>query len=318
MVKRIFTKRLGLALVSIFFAVLLFLTANSVNYSSRNQTSGLLQTYSHTLENVPIDIKYDSNKYFISGYSYDTEVYLTSTNRVKLDSEINDDTRHFKVVADLSNAREGTNRVPLEVKDLPSGVSAESSPTTITVNVGKKKTKTFRVEGKVTADQIADGYRLEKVSTGVSEVEVTSDEATINQIDHVAAILPEEQILSKDYSSMVTLQAVSESGKILPSIINPTKTDLDVDVGELSKTVPIVVELIGQLNNSLSDIRYELQTKEAVVYGKQAELDKTPYVKVKVNISDVTKDTTKTVNLSAGKLKVSPDKVAVKLTAKKK
>lgn len=318
MFKRIFTKRLWLALVSIFFAILLFLTANSVNYSSRNHTSGLLQTYSHTLENVPIDIKYDSNKYFISGYSYDTEVYLTSTNRVKLDSEINDDTRHFKVVADLSNAREGTNRVPLEVKNLPSGVSAESSPTTITVNVGKKKTKTFRVEGKINADQIADGYRLAKVSTGVSEVEVTSDEVTINQIDHVAAILPEEEILSKDYSSTVTLQAVSENGKILPSIINPTKTDLDVDVEELSKKVPIVVELTGQLNSNLSDIRYELQTKEAVVYGKQAELDKTAYVKVKVNISDVTKDTTKTVSLSAGNLKVSPDKVTVKLTAKKK
>ncbi|MGT2925003.1 CdaR family protein [Streptococcus caviae] len=318
MFKRIFTKRLWLALVSIFFAILLFLTANSVNYSSRNHTSGLLQTYSHTLENVPIDIKYDSDKYFISGYSYDTEVYLTSTNRVKLDSEINNDTRHFKVVADLSNAREGTNRVPLEVKDLPSGVSAESSPTTITVNVGKKKTKTFRVEGKISANQIADGYRLAKVSTGVSEVEVTSDEATINQIDHVAAILPEEEILSKDYSSTVTLQAVSESGKILPSIINPTKTDLDVDVEELSKQVPIVVELTGQLSSNLSDIRYELQTKEAVVYGKQAELDKTAYVKVKVNISDVTKDTTKTVSLSAGDLKVSPDKVTVKLTAKKK
>ena len=85
MFKRFFTKRLWLTLVSIFFAILLFLTANSVNYGSRNQTTGLLQTYNHTLENVPIDIKYDSNKYFISGYSYDTEVYLTSTNRVKLD-----------------------------------------------------------------------------------------------------------------------------------------------------------------------------------------------------------------------------------------
>jgi len=141
MFKRFFTKRLWLTLVSIFFAILLFLTANSVNYGSRNQTTGLLQTYNHTLENVPIDIKYDSNKYFISGYSYDTEVYLTSTNRVKLDSEINNDTRHFKVVADLSNAKEGTNKVPLEIKDLPSGVSAEASPTTINVTVGKKKTK---------------------------------------------------------------------------------------------------------------------------------------------------------------------------------
>ena len=306
MFKRFFTKRLWLTLVSIFFAILLFLTANSVNYGSRNQTTGLLQTYNHTLENVPIDIKYDSNKYFISGYSYDTEVYLTSTNRVKLDSEINNDTRHFKVVADLSNAKEGTNKVPLEIKDLPSGVSAEASPTTINVTVGKKKTKTFKVVGKVSDNQIADGYKLKKISTSASEVEVTSDESTIEQIDHVVAVLPENQVLSKDYSGSVTLQAVSENGKILPSIIDPTKTDLEV------------VELTGQINSSLSDIRYELATKEVLVYGKQENLEKISYIKAKVNISDVTKDTTKTIPLAADNLKISPAKVTVKLTAKKK
>ncbi|WP_019319204.1 CdaR family protein [Streptococcus mutans] len=318
MFKRFFTKRLWLTLVSIFFAILLFLTANSVNYGSRNQTTGLLQTYNHTLENVPIDIKYDSNKYFISGYSYDTEVYLTSTNRVKLDSEINNDTRHFKVVADLSNAKEGTNKVPLEIKDLPSGVSAEASPTTINVTVGKKKTKTFKVVGKVSDNQIADGYKLKKISTSASEVEVTSDESTIEQIDHVVAVLPENQVLSKDYSGSVTLQAVSENGKILPSIIDPTKTDLEVDVEELSKKVPIIVELTGQINSSLSDIRYELATKEVLVYGKQENLEKISYIKAKVNISDVTKDTTKTIPLAADNLKISPAKVTVKLTVKKK
>ena len=306
MFKRFFTKRLWLTLVSIFFAILLFLTANSVNYGSRNQTTGLLQTYNHTLENVPIDIKYDSNKYFISGYSYDTEVYLTSTNRVKLDSEINNDTRHFKVVADLSNAKEGTNKVPLEIKDLPSGVSAEASPTTINVTVGKKKTKTFKVVGKVSDNQIADGYKLKKISTSASEVEVTSDESTIEQIDHVVAVLPENQVLSKDYSGSVTLQAVSENGKILPSIIDPTKK------------VPIIVELTGQINSSLSDIRYELATKEVLIYGKQENLEKISYIKAKVNISDVTKDTTKTIPLAADNLKISPAKVTVKLTAKKK
>ncbi|EHJ52897.1 YbbR-like domain-containing protein [Streptococcus macacae] len=319
MVRRIFTKKIGLIIVSVFFAVLLFLTANSVNYGSKNQPKGLLQTYSHTLENVPIDIKYDSDKFFISGYSYDTEVYLTSTNRVKLDSEINSDTRNFKVVADLTKATEGTRKFPLEVKNLPDGVTAETSPANITVTVGKKQTKTFPVEGQVSANQLAGGYQLKNIKTGVSEVKVTSDEATISQIDHVIAALPDNKILSENYSGSVTLQAVSSNGKILPSIINPTKTQLNVEVAELSKTVPIVVELTGQMKDNVSDIRYELDTKGAVVFGKQEDLDKINSIKVKVDISDVSKDTTKTVNLSAGNhLKVSPNKVSVKLTAKKK
>ena len=40
--------------------------------------------------------------------------------------------------------------------------------------------------------------------------------------------------------------------------------------------------------------------------------------KKSLNISDVTKDTTKTIPLAADNLKISPAKVTVKLTAKKK
>lgn len=92
-----------LILISFFLALLLFLTA-TVNTTNKvgTQISGATETYTHTLTNVPIDLKYDNDKYFVSGYSYEAKVYLSSVNRVKLDSEINSDTRQFKVVADLS------------------------------------------------------------------------------------------------------------------------------------------------------------------------------------------------------------------------
>ena len=176
--------------------------------------SGATETYTHTLTNVPIDIKYDSDKYFISGYSYETEVYLTSINRVKLDSEINSDTRSFKVVANLTKYGEGTQTVPLKVTNLPTGVTATASPSHISVTIGKKKTKTFAVKGEVDSNQIASGYELKKVSTDLSEVEVTSDESIINQIDHVVAKLPESEVLDSDYSGRVALQAVAADAHI--------------------------------------------------------------------------------------------------------
>ena len=57
-----------------------------------------------------MDIKYDSDKYFISGYSYDAEVYLTATTQLALTTETSSDTRHFKLVADLSNLGQGTSQ----------------------------------------------------------------------------------------------------------------------------------------------------------------------------------------------------------------
>ncbi|GAB6885752.1 MULTISPECIES: YbbR-like domain-containing protein [Streptococcus] len=317
--KKFFNSQFWLVIVSIFLSLLLFLAATTSNYTHvGSQVSGATETYTHTLTNVPIDIKYDSDKYFISGYSYETEVYLTSINRVKLDSEINNDTRSFKVVADLTGLGEGTQTVPLKVMNLPSGVTATASPNNISVTIGKKKTKTFNVQGKVDVSQLAPGFELKKVSTDVSEVEVTSDESIIDQIDHVVANLPENEVLNGNYSGRVALQAVSADGTILASAINPSKARLEVSVKKLTKTVPVRVKLTGKMNDKLSDISYNLNQDQVTISGSQAALDAVNEVVATVNVSNITKDTSLSVNLAADNVSVEPSVVTVQLTATKK
>lgn len=317
--KKFFNSQFWLVIVSIFLSLLLFLAATTSNYTHvGSQVSGATETYTHTLTNVPIDIKYDSDKYFISGYSYETEVYLTSINRVKLDSEINNDTRSFKVVADLTGLGEGTQTVPLKVMNLPSGVTATASPNNISVTIGKKKTKTFNVQGKVDVSQLAPGFELKKVSTDVSEVEVTSDESIIDQIDHVVANLPENEVLNGNYSGRVALQAVSADGTILASAINPSKARLEVSVKKLTKTVPVRVKLTGKMNDRLSDISYNLNQDQVTISGSQAALDAVNEVVATVNVTNITKDTSLSVNLAADNVSVEPSVVTVQLTATKK
>lgn len=317
--KKFFNSQFWLVIVSIFLSLLLFLAATTSNYTHvGSQVSGATETYTHTLTNVPIDIKYDSDKYFISGYSYETEVYLTSINRVKLDSEINNDTRSFKVVADLTGLGEGTQTVPLKVMNLPSGVTATASPNNISVTIGKKKTKTFNVQGKVDVSQLAPGFELKKVSTDVSEVEVTSDESIIDQIDHVVANLPENEVLNGNYSGRVALQAVSADGTILASAITPSKARLEVSVKKLTKTVPVRVKLTGKMNDKVSDISYNLNQDQVTISGSQAALDAVNEVVATVNVSNITKDTSLSVNLAADNVSVEPSVVTVQLTATKK
>ena len=38
------------------------------------------ETYTNTVVNVPIDIQYDSEQYFISGFSSEVTVFLTGSN----------------------------------------------------------------------------------------------------------------------------------------------------------------------------------------------------------------------------------------------
>ena len=136
---------------SFFFALVLFVYATSSSYQNntgvRQVTS---ETYTNTVSNVPIDIKYDSENYFISGFTSEVSVALTGSNRVNLASEMQESTRKFRVVADLSKATEGTVEIPLKVENLPSGLTATVTPQKISVKIGKKASKKVEVRYLIT------------------------------------------------------------------------------------------------------------------------------------------------------------------------
>lgn len=316
--KKFYNSRLWLGLVSVFFAILLFLSAVSNSNNASSQKNNPVETFTQSITDVPIDMKYNSDKYFISDYSYGSQVYLSSTNSVKLDSEVNGDTRHFKIVADLTNSKPGKVSVPLKVSNLPIGLTAKVTPDRLTVTIGRKKTKSFPVTGGVDPKQIVSGYEIASITSTDKRVEVTSDESKIDLIDHVVAKLPDNVKLSSDYNDTVTLQAVSADGTILASSINPAKTDLEVKIKKISKTVPVSVLMTGQMSDRVSEIQPRLSRQTVVISGPREVLDTINEVTAKVDITDVTKSTSKTVTLSEESVTIEPSSLNVQLTVKKK
>lgn len=316
--KKFYNSRLWLGLVSVFFAILLFLSAVSNSNNASSQKNNPVETFTQSITDVPIDMKYNSDKYFISDYSYGSQVYLSSTNRVKLDSEVNGDTRHFKIVADLTNSKPGKVSVPLKVSNLPIGLTAKVTPDRLTVTIGRKKIKSFPVTGGVDPKQIVSGYEVASITSTDKRVEVTSDESKIDLIDHVVAKLPDNVKLSSDYNDTVTLQAVSADGTILASSINPAKTDLEVKIKKISKTVPVSVLMTGQMSDRVSEIQPRLSRQTVVISGPREVLDTINEVTAKVDITDVTKSTSKTVTLSEESVTIEPSSLNVQLTVKKK
>lgn len=305
-------------LVALFFAVTLFVTAWSGNTQNKSNSSSASNTFTQTIESVPVDIKYDSDNYFISGYSYDAEVYLTATTQLALTTEASSDTRHFKLVADLSNLGQGTSRVPIQVKNLPAGMSAQVSPSTLTATIGKKASKTFDVVANITPDKLANGYEVKKVSLDETKVEVTSSEDIINQIDHVQAVLEGNANMSDDYDGNLLLQAVSANGTVLASSISPAKVHAKITLRKLSKSVPVKVELTGEKASNVSSISYSFNSGHVTIVGSQEAMDKIDSITVPVDISHVTKDTTQTLKLSADGVTVQPSTVKVNLKVTQK
>lgn len=232
-------KQIGHLFLSAVIALVLFFYATTTNYkNSVSATNAAKQsteseTYIHTISSVPIDVKYDSDTYFISGFSSTVSVDLTGSNRVILQRETDESTRTFTVTADLTNLSEGTHTVDLVISNLPTGVNATLTPDAITVKIGKKVSKNVAVQGVISNSQLADGYSVSKVTVNISTVKVTTDEDTMSRIDRVEAVVPDATNLSEDYSGIATLQAVDSDGNVLPVVLSQDDATLQATITEI-------------------------------------------------------------------------------------
>ena len=227
-------RKIAYVVTSVFFSSLLFINATSVNFqnnSSARQVSS--ETYTNTLTNIPIDVKYNDSKYFVSGISSEVTVFLKGSNRVALASEMQASTRKFKVVADLSNLKEGQHEIALKVENLPSGLTATIEPQKVTAKIGKKK---FDVSVTIPDKQIAPGWNLSHVTFSEDKVSVTSDQDTLAKVDHVEAIFPEGDLLNNTYTATVSLKAVDSEGNDLPVIISPSELYMKVELKQTSSS----------------------------------------------------------------------------------
>ena len=225
-------RTVGHLTLSIFLALLLFFYATTTNYknSESSASNNESETYIHTLSGVPIDIEYDTNKYFISGFSSTVAVELRGSNRVLLQRESDESTRTFQVIADLRELTDGTQTVTLQLANLPPGVSATLAPDAITVKIGKKVSQSLAVEGVIYSNQLASGYSVSKVTVDVSSVKVTTDEETMAKIDHVEAVAVDISNLNSNYRGTAKLQAVDSDGNALPVVLSETEANIQVVV----------------------------------------------------------------------------------------
>ena len=225
-------RTVGHLTLSIFLALLLFFYATTTNYknSESSASNNESETYIHTLSGVPIDIEYDTNKYFISGFSSTVAVELRGSNRVLLQRESDESTRTFQVIADLRELTDGTQTVTLQLANLPPGVSATLAPDAITVKIGKKVSQSLAVEGVIYSNQLSSGYSVSKVTVDVSSVKVTTDEETMAKIDHVEAVAVDISNLDSNYSGTAKLQAVDSDGNALPVVLSETEANIQVVV----------------------------------------------------------------------------------------
>ncbi|EMF0394442.1 hypothetical protein JMQ84_000673 [Enterococcus hirae] len=299
--------------VALLFSIILYFNANG--QTMQNTLSGN-ESYSQTASDVSIQLLYDTDKYYIHGYENTTTVKLASANRIQLMAEANEDTRTFRVTADLAHLGEGTHEVPLKIKNLSSAVTAKLQPETITVTIEKKVTKDFEVKAILPTETTPSGYNLTETTVDPTKVTITTGDKTLAEIHQVVAKVNPSMITDDGVNSNVSVQALNSAGEPLSIVSDPVQVNVTSDAIKRKKTVSLYGIQQGTKGEGIKNYNFKFSELEAEVTGTTEQLAQLgDSIAVPIDISGITHRTTRTIQIPIEQgMSVSPKSVKVEIT----
>lgn len=318
MINKFLASKFFYILTSVFFAIILFFNASSTSIRNQGSNTAVGEVYTSTVTGVPVNLKYDTSKYFVSGSNNTARVQLSASNRIPVANEENPDTRTFFLSVDLSDVKTGTVDLPIRIEQLPNGVTATIEPKRLSVTVEEKATQEFVTSVNIDPAQVPAGYKITSTDLSVDKVEVTAGKNSIKNIKAIEASLPNDVTLTEDYSGTVTLHAVDSNGKVLPAQIKTTTAHLKVNIQKPSKRVPINFKMTGKLDDSLSEMKTSLSANTVIIYGKPSDLEKIDKIDAPLDITGIKTVMNKEIGLGGQGVEVNPGKITVTLTPVKK
>ena len=269
--------------VSLILAALLYVVVNYNDITSLYQTS--LKT-SRTVQNVAVYVQYDTQEYEISGIPTTTDVTITGdATSVTAASTING-----KVVADLTNLTEGTHAVTLIAEGFGDSVSTIVNPSNAVVTIKKKVTQQFSLSYDIIHRDKMDGiYNVGTPQFASSVVDVRASQDTLNQIAFVKALIDVSN-QTADFEQDAKLVAYDANGQIVD--IEPQTMHVYVPVTSPNKTVPIEVKIKGTPGDNQAVASAVADKQTVTIYGTESALLEIEKVTVEVDVSNLTKDTT--------------------------
>lgn len=316
--KKIINSNYFYAFISLCCAIWLFVAVSTPGVGSTrdsNQSSTATASTKATLT-VPLQIQANTNDYYITGYPESVKITIEGPSALVTATK---NTQNFNVFLNLKGYDTGQHRVQVKVRGLNNELTYTVKPKYVTVNIQKRKTKTFTVNAEFNKNYLADGYQAGSVSISPNTVTATGAAAEIKKIDRVIveAVLPKG--IKSTFDQEVLVQALDKNGKTLSVTLDPQTVHVKIPISIPSKTVSI--NLKSKNGNSNNSYSFDTATKSIKIYGSQDQLNAIgDSIDVPIDVSDVNSDTKKTINLEdvLGSKVVStdPDTIDVQITVK--
>lgn len=296
MIDRILSSRWALRVLALVLTLVLY-SVTTDSTASKTQESGLslLGNDTEVITGVPVKVLNDSDVIVISGVPSEVTMEVKGSRNVIKAMEQQGD---FSVVADLQNVSVGTQIVKLEPTNLPEGIEATVTPAEITVTIQEKITKEFNVEPEISPQLIATGYKSGPPTSDVDKIKVTGPRDTILNITAVKAKVTSEQPLNETTTIKTNLTVLDNNyNKITNVQLSKKSVEITVPISKSGKSIPISLIQKGEPKNNLTISSLTSNVSQVTLEGDEKELDKIKSLEVPVDVSDVSGNIIKKVNI---------------------
>lgn len=283
------TKNLGLKILSLFVAVLLWVVILNVGDPI---TEKEFDDITVTRINEDELKQYDKTYEVISGNTID----VTVKGKKSIIQSIR--RSDIQAVADLSQLSI-VNATTIDVKIPKYGDSVEikQSENTMKVSLENISKEQFMVN-IVTTGSAAEGYYVKEKSASPNIIIVSGAESVVKQIKEVVVEVDVTNAKAS-FQRTATPKVYDLNGKLMDSDkINLNYEEVDVTVSMLqTKTVRLYIDVTGTPYTGYKYESFEYEPKQVVIAGEQSELDKVPYITIEYNIDNKMEDVEESINI---------------------
>ena len=274
-----------LSVVSLVIAIFLFFT---VNYDKENSILSKPLSSAKTLSNVQVSARYNSESFEISGLPTSCEIVITGDAA----NVNNAATKSGYCQVDLEGYTEGTHSVKLKTVGFGNNVQTTITPSDTMITLKRKTTGQF----DISYDYINVDKMDERFVLGVpeflegSKVNIRASQDTLNSIALVKALI-DVSGANQDFEANAQLVAYDKQGRMVDAEIVPNIVKVKVSVSSPHKTVPIVLNVTGEVPNNMAIESIAMDRQTATVYASEKILGMLESVVVDFDASTLTRDT---------------------------
>lgn len=272
-------------IVALVLAVLLYVIYN-YNTMVASYTSTL--RYARPLNNVPVTARFNTDTFELSGLPATANITITGDAA----NVTNALTSGGSVIANLEGLTEGQHDVRLSGEGFGENVTVVVEPSTVTVVLKKKTTRQFDLSYDfINQTDMESIYSIGTPVFEYTKINVRASKDTLDSIAFVKALI-DVSGKADNFEQDARLVAYNADGYPVNADIVPDTVHVSVPVTSPNKTVPIEVQVSGEIPDGKAIASITTDQQSVTIYGNETVLSGIDKVIVTLNAATISKDST--------------------------